>query len=131
MKNLIKSRRGIAIEMAIGAMFVIIALSIVLISVSNMQIDHRDNDLDEFNEKIESYQILDYIINNPEASGDVTIRDVTINGIDYIIKSTKTIETNENSEIDTYIEYIVTDKSNSETVLTITTKNGKITSWGN
>ena len=59
MKNLIKSRRGIAIEMAVGAMFIMIALSIVLISVSNMQIDHRDNDLDEFNEKIESYQILD------------------------------------------------------------------------
>ncbi|MBQ8414375.1 MAG: hypothetical protein IJX58_03925 [Clostridia bacterium] len=123
MKNLIKSRRGIAIEMAVGAMFIMIALSIVLISVSNMQIDHRDNDLDEFNEKIESYQILDYIINNPEASGDVTI-----NGIDYNITSK---EKNENAEIDTYIEYIVTDKSNSETVLTITTKNGKITSWGN
>ena len=123
MKNLIKSRRGIAIEMAVGAMFIMIALSIVLISVSSMQIDHRDNDLDEFNEKIESYQILDYIINNPEARGDVSI-----NGIEYNITQT---ETNENAEIDTYIEYIVTDKSNSETVLTITTKNGKITSWGN
>lgn len=56
MKNLIKSRRGIAIEMAIGAMFIMIALSIVLFSISEMQIDHRNQDLQDFENKIQEYQ---------------------------------------------------------------------------
>lgn len=114
MKNLIKSRRGIAIEMAVGAMFIMIALSIVLISVSNMQIDHRDNDLDEFNEKIELYEITDKIL-----SGTVT------NGTE--------IETSSGSKFTINIvenKYDVIDFE-GKVVLTLTVSDGKITSWGN
>ena len=114
MKNLIKSRRGIAIEMAVGAMFIMIALSIVLISVSNMQIDHRDNDLDEFNEKIELYEITDKIL-----SGTVT------NGTE--------IQTSSGSKFTINIvenKYDVIDIE-GKVVLTLTVSDGKITSWGN
>ena len=114
MKNLIKSRRGIAIEMAVGAMFIMIALSIVLISVSNMQIDHRDNDLDEFNEKIELYEITDKILS-----------DTVVNGME--------LETSSGSKFTINIvenKYDVID-SEGNVVLTLTVSDRKITSWGN
>ncbi len=114
MKNLIKSRRGIAIEMAVGAMFIMIALSIVLISVSNMQIDHRDNDLDEFNEKIELYEITDKILSGTVTNGMVI---QTLSGSEF------TINIVEN-------KYEVIDFE-GKVVLTLTVSDGKITSWGN
>ena len=61
MKNLIKSRRGIAIEIAIGAMFVMIALSIVLVSISGMQTSHMKQDIADLDEKIEKYELMDQI----------------------------------------------------------------------
>ena len=64
MKNLIKSRRGIAIEMAIGAMLIMMALSIVLISISGMQHKHAQDDRGDFVKKIEAYEITDYILKN-------------------------------------------------------------------
>ena len=72
MKNLIKSRRGIAIEMAIGAMFIMMALSIVLISISGMQTRHMKNDHNDFHEKIEVYEVADYIVNNHKPNQPVT-----------------------------------------------------------
>lgn len=124
MKNLIKSRRGIAIEMAIGAMFIMIALSIILISISGMQTRHMKNDLNDFNEKVECYQILDYFTNNSIASGNVTINHVEYN----IAKN----EIENETTGDTIIEYVVTDIKSNNAVLTIITDiSGKITSWGN
>ena len=125
MKNLIKSRRGIAIEMAIGAMFIMIALSIILISISGMQTRHMKNDLNDFNEKVECYQILDYFTNNNSiASGNVTINHVEYN----IAKN----EIENETTGDTIIEYVVTDIKSNNAVLTIITDiSGKITSWGN
>lgn len=62
MKNLIKSRRGIAIEIAIGAMFVMIALSIVLLSISGMQSAQGNRDAAEFQEKIDMYELTDKVL---------------------------------------------------------------------
>ena len=110
MKNLIKSRRGIAIEMAIGAMFIMIALSIVLISISGMQTRHMKNDLDEFDKKVEVYEITDLIMKGSIENGTVT----TSSGNVY------TIGTNENT-------YTVTKDGNQ--ILIFTVENKTITSW--
>ena len=111
MKNLIQSRRGIAIEMAIGAMFIMIALSIVLLSISGMQTQHKNQDLKEFEEKIILYEITDEIINNGKPAGEWEYKGYIIasNGNEYIVKNT-----------------------NGETVLTIEFGNdgNTITSWG-
>ena len=127
MKNLIKSRRGIAIEMAIGAMFIMIALSIVLISISGMQNAYKKQDIEEFNEKVESYEILDYLIKNKTLNNtfnDDGTMDVLINQTTYKISKA------DNAEANNTATYTVTD--NGEVVLTfITDADGKITSWGN
>ena len=75
MKNLIKSRRGIAIEMAIGAMLIMMALSIVLISISGMQHKHAQDDRGDFVKKIEAYEITDYILKNHTAGERVEAID--------------------------------------------------------
>ena len=109
MKNLIKSRRGIAIEMAIGAMFIMMALSIVLISISGMQTRHMKNDRNDFHEKIEVYEITDYIMEHRDAT--------SYNG--YDISSAKG---------DTTVTYTVTKDGNQ--ILTFTVDNNNtITSW--
>ena len=77
MKNLIKSRRGIAIEMAIGAMLIMMALSIVLISISGMQHKHAKDDRGDFVKKIEAYEITDYILKNHKA--DIPVDAININ----------------------------------------------------
>ena len=77
MKNLIKSRRGIAIEMAIGAMLIMMALSIVLISISGMQHKHAQDDRGDFVKKIEAYEITDYILKNHKA--DIPVDAININ----------------------------------------------------
>ncbi len=71
MKNLIKSRRGIAIELAIGAMLIMMALSIVLVSISGMQNRHKESDLEAFANKVEVYEITDYILKNHTAGEHV------------------------------------------------------------
>ena len=110
MKNLIQSRRGIAIEMAIGAMFIMIALSIVLLSISGMQTQHKNQDLKEFEEKIILYEITDKIIDSkPAGEWEYKGYKIAPNGNEYIVKNT-----------------------NGETVLTIEFGNdgNTITSWG-
>ena len=75
MKNLIKSRRGIAIELAIGAMLIMMALSIVLVSISGMQNRHKESDLEAFANKVEVYEITDYILKNHTAGERVEAID--------------------------------------------------------
>ena len=131
MKNLIKSRRGIAIEMAIGAMFIMIALSIVLISISGMQIAHRDNDLKDFDNKVEVYRVLDGIekkLNTDEDPFAISKADesivVTINEKEYTVNW---VENN---------TYIISKDGNiilTIEIKTVTDNNGvttnTITSW--
>ena len=86
MKNLIKSRRGIAIELAIGAMLIMMALSIVLVSISGMQNRHKESDLEAFANKVEVYEITDYILKNHTAEQPVTAEQlVTAIGYEYTV----------------------------------------------
>lgn len=80
-------RRGIAIEMAVGMMLIMIALSIILLTVSRLQSGHRREDLVDFNERIEIYRILDTI----DEDGIAAVKDkgytVTQSGNTYEIKN--------------------------------------------
>ena len=50
-------KRGIAMEMAIGVMLIMVALSIILVTVWELQFDHVRSDLTSFEEKIIEYQL--------------------------------------------------------------------------
>lgn len=54
-------KRGIAMEMAIGVMLIMVAFSIILYTVAMLQIKNTQSDLDDFNAKIDEYK-TDYHI---------------------------------------------------------------------
>lgn len=62
LKKLIKSRRGVAIELAIGVMFTMIAFTIMLLSTAGLQNSHRNQDYKEFNERIEINNVGEYVV---------------------------------------------------------------------
>ena len=64
-KNLIKSRRGMAIEMAIGVMLLMMAFTIMLLSTAGLQNDHRVDDYNSFNEMVELNNVGMYVLSNP------------------------------------------------------------------
>ena len=49
-------RRGIAMEMAIGTLLLMVALSIILYTVAMLQIKNTENDLDDFDAQIDKYK---------------------------------------------------------------------------
>ena len=106
MKKLISSRRGAAIELAIGVMFVMIALSIILVTNASLQNKEMKSEVADLEHKIELMEITDKILADP---------DVT-QYLDYKIS-------NNNGT------YTVTDNAEN-VVLTFTVdENGKIISW--
>lgn len=127
MKNLIKSRRGIAIEMAIGAMLIMMALSIVLISISGMQHKHAMDDRGDFVKKIEAYEITDYILKNHKADEPVVAinkNDATDDSAAYTVEY-KVVNSNYVYTISKTDSVILTLEIN--TVTTVTDDNGTIT----
>lgn len=81
LKKLIKSRRGVAIELAIGVMFLMIAFTIMLLSTAGLQNDHRVDDYRDFKEKIEVDNIGEYVVAN-RGSYDGELKKVEID-IEY------------------------------------------------
>lgn len=122
MKNLIKSRRGVAIEMAIGAMFIMIALSIVLISISGTQTRHMKNDLDEFDKKVEVYEITDYILKNHkdnqvvEKIGDSDVYSVHCDHLDNTNNYTYTISKTNSVILTLEIKTVTDDNGTTNTI---------------
>lgn len=110
MKKLIYSRRGVAIELAIGVMFVMMALGIILVTNASLQNKQMNSDLADYEEKIEMYKITDWIIDNQ--------------GYDY----------NSGQPFEGYVitpnanTYTIKDAEGT-TVLTIEVDGNKITSW--
>lgn len=103
-------RRGIAIEMAIGMMFLVIALSIILLTVSSLQIQNQKNDLDAYEKTVLGYTVTDMALADT-ASGSVEINKKT-----YSVVKT-----------DAYIYEI---REGESIVYTVTTdENGKIASF--
>lgn len=134
MKNLIKNRRGIAVEMAVVVMLIFVALSIVLMSISEMQVDHRVSDLSDFDRKTELYEITDYIKEKHTTwSGDQANEYVYPESANqevdeyYIINETQTWDKTDNTKIS---ETTYTVSYENKPVLTIKIdNNGKISSW--
>ena len=66
-------KRGIAMEMAIGVMLIMVALSIILVTVWELQFDHVRSDLTSFEEKIIEYQLE-----------ESDVDEIWINGTKYV-----------------------------------------------
>ena len=115
MKNLIKSRRGIAVEMAIGAMFIMIALSIILFSISGMQIEHMKSDRDAFYEKMEEYRALDVLDAVDDIKTGLGLNPNLFNGVE----SNSTIDINGKT-------YFVSSKNTENNIITYSITKGEI-----
>ena len=76
-------RRGIAIEMAIGLMLLVVALSIVLLTVSILQIKNQASDLDAYEQKVLSFAVEDLTPTTVAVNSD---KPVTINGKEYTVE---------------------------------------------
>lgn len=59
-----------AIELAIGVMFTMIAFTIMLLSTAGLQNSHRNQDYKEFNERIEINNVGEYVV---EHRGDYAL----------------------------------------------------------
>lgn len=143
MKNLIKNRRGIAVEMAVIVMLIFVALSIVMMSVSEMQVAHKNSDIEDFNRKTDLYEITDYIKKNHQSidtSSTYEIKDGI--GEDAVVIRTYYIkkeyeeksannETGGQSDTEetTYTVTLNGENAVEETVLVIKITDGKISSW--
>lgn len=110
MKKLIKSRRGVAIELAIGVMFLMMAFTIMLLSTAGLQNDHRVDDYQDFKEKIEVDSIGEYVVAN-RGSYNGELKKVEID-IEY--ESTYSAKV-----VDNKYEIYRVDGDSSELVLTI------------
>lgn len=73
-------KRGIAMEMAIGVMLIMVALSIILVTVWELQFDHVRSDLTSFEEKIIEYQAEDL------SNGNAV--EISVNGKEYQLEKT-------------------------------------------
>ncbi len=129
MKKLIKSRRGVAIELAIGVMFLMIAFTIMLLSTSALQNDHRVDDYQSFKEKIEVDNIGEYVVeqykanasNYPKGEKIEIIIDGESTGY-YVLNSTDVNSTN--------INLIIYENDVANPALNIwLDADGKIISW--
>ena len=83
-------RRGIAMEMAITMMLIMVALSIILITIWTLQFEHQQSDLKAFEEKILEYKVTDMAQKNGDQNEEVVINGktytVTESGTKYEIK---------------------------------------------
>lgn len=148
MKKLIKSRRGVAIELAIGVMFLMIAFTIMLLSTAGLQNDHRVDDYRDFKESTEINNIGEYVVSKYETTcgcSDYTIcehywikldnennpisKKIMIDGKDtgYVVTVTHSIDY---INYGTVIPQFEIKNTDGDVVLTIIAReNGKIISW--
>ena len=122
MKKLLLSRRGAAIEMAIGVMLLMIAVSIVLLTLSTIKHDRKEDDVAQLENRIELNEIGEYVCANRSDYDESVLTPIWIDGVDTGYSVIKSGEGNINLEI----------KKNGEdvTVLNIWLKNdGDIISW--
>ena len=101
-------RRGIAIELAIGMMFLVIALSIILLTVAMLQIKNQKSDLEDYEKKVLEFAVEDMVENGS------TDHEVCINETIYEI---------------TKIDGGYAIRADGETIYTVTVTDGKISDW--
>ena len=105
-----------AIELAVGVMFLMMAFTIMLLSTAGLQNSLRVEDYDDFNEMVEVNNIGEYVF--------ATRTQYSEPGKTYVLE-------NEYEGYSVYRDINDTYKINKgdETVLPIVVSNGKITSW--
>ena len=126
-KELIKSRRGVAIELAIGVMFLLMAFTIILLTTAGLQNSSLIKDRDSFYDKVELDQIgeeacLEFVErnkNNQSLDGQISLND------EYYMTVVEVEDVNVNT-----IYHKINIFRDEEAVLVIEiSENGKIISW--
>ncbi len=135
MKKLIKSRKGVAIELAVGVMFLMIAFTIMLMSAAGLQNSLRVQDYQSFNEMIEVNDVGEFVISRTNLingeNNEITYPQNGENNKKYIVKYTMMTVADPETVTQTYEIYSgeVTDTQTATPILTIVVTNGEITSW--
>ena len=145
LKALLKSRRGVAIEFAIGVMFITVAVSTILFSVAIHEINAQKRDKDSFSHKLEVEQyaeeVLAYLVNNtpnssvPWMSNNGYVDEPSSDNLTYKLKDDAPEDKLiiEISKIDKSSDEVEDDSNLKNVVLTVEcTKVGnkfEITSW--
>lgn len=121
-KELIKSRRGVAIELAIGVMFLLMAFTIILLTTAGLQNSSLIKDRDSFYEKVELDQIGEEACLKVLADDDVRLDEkINIRDDYYMIVKDVTYDT---------VCYEINIFRDEEAVLVIEINgDGKIISW--
>ena len=89
-KSIITSKRGVAIELAIGIILVTVAFSILLLSNGLLQADKANAAKDQLEEKIAVMQILENLNTAELENATYTAQDNGIT-IEYTVKGGKII----------------------------------------
>ena len=120
LKKLIKSRRGVAIELAIGVMFLLMAFTIMLLSTAGLQNRHRNDDYNSFKERIEINNVGEHVLSNRDIYNGSATHSILIDS-NYSVRYTAT----ENK-----YEIFRGEGEDAELVLTIELgSDNSITSW--
>ena len=106
-----------AMELAIGVMFLMIAFTIMLLSTAGLQNRHRNDDYKDFNQMIEINNVGEYVLSNYDYKNSERT-SIIIDGKDTGYKVTFSNNT-----------YTIYEGDDTEPVLTIEITDGKITSW--
>lgn len=123
MKKLIKSRKGVAIELAVGVMFLMIAFTIMLLSAAGLQNSLRVQAYQSFNEMIEVNDVGEYVVKNRNDYDSVEKEQIVIGEKETDYTVSFVAGDGENND-DTYTIY-----KGEDVVLTIQMNGNKITSW--
>jgi hypothetical protein len=123
LKKLIKSRRGVAMELAIGVMFLMIAFTIMLLSTAGLQNRHRNDDYKDFNQMIEINNVGEHVFGNTDIDYIDNLAEITLYDNDYTVQKAV-------NEYKIYRGHDLESLEGLDPILTITyDSNGKITSW--
>lgn len=129
LKNLIKSRRGIAIELAIGVMMLMTAFSIILLTTGTLQAQQRKDDYNNLVQKIEINEIGEYVCENIDTLKDKADENgvVHLEG-DY---SSYYVEITDDETIDTsnIITFTICKESDPLLIIAFNTERDTIISW--
>lgn len=125
MKKTLLSRRGVAIEMAIGVMLIMLAVSIILLSLVTIKVDRQNDDLADLNTKVTLDEIGEYVCENRNSYDEGILTPIEIDGKDTGYSVTKSPAASS-----TNINLIITENGENATVLDIwLDADGNIISW--
>ena len=89
MKKQLLSRRGAAIELAIGVMLLMIAVSIVLLSLATIKHDRKKDDIVQLESRVELNKIGEYVCVNRNSYTKFEPETIIIDGKDTGYSVTK------------------------------------------